>query len=96
MAAAAPTAPAGGGFLGGILNSQTAGTLLAGAGKGLLAGMAAGEDADAAKSMQRQVSNSYDIDPAAYDVVSEPAQPTAAARRPRYQYDPKVRRVVLG
>jgi hypothetical protein len=96
LATAAPAAAAPTGF-GAFLQNPIVGQAAAGIGKGLIAGMAAKEDAAALKDEQRRLTQSYDIDPSVYDQSGAAvAQPQEAPRRPRYHYDRDARRVVYG
>jgi hypothetical protein len=97
--AAAVTKPEGGGLLGGFLDRRTVGELVAGAGRGLLTGMAAN---DAGKSDEMKiygkVAKSYTMPDSVYDTMPGPdqARPTPREKwgRKRWRYDPDQKRIV--
>jgi hypothetical protein len=81
------------------MDRRTVGELVAGAGRGLLTGMAAndaGESDD--KKLYGKVAKSYTVDPGVYDTMpgKDEARPTPREKwgRKRWRYDPDQRRIV--
>lgn len=88
-----------------LLQSPVVGQTIAGLGQGLMTGMAAKDEAEAVRENQQRITDSYDVDPSAYDVAQQdttdrmkpqdrwPSMQRTQTRRGRVRYNPATKQI---